>query len=595
MIRRTAPISAVTALIVLGLLILNSGLFVKLAGVAYHILRGGSPDVEIFRRLGYNCLWYGALAVIVLLFFKSKDSFTRSDRSVDRLVLISTVFVVLAICAHGLICMKSAVIEGERYWWLVDDEMISMRYARNQTNGMGLVWNPGERVEGYSNFLWTMYMALIHLLPLPAAKTSLVVLITNVFIIIATIPVIAKVTRLLGGGTFETACVLVGFVLNLDVTTCTLDGFEAVPIMFLTIYTIYLIIKGMKDSRLRLSTFFLISLISLLRADGIVISLFLYGLALTLYNDRRKILIYSLISLVLPVLFLIFRLVYYGDILPNTAYLKVINWNGRLVAGLLFIKGIISHYLFLLVLVVLYTIKSRRAEVVYLTLTIFIYLGYIICVGGDNFYNNRFLLPFIPLLLIFGIRGVGTMKISSYWLPLLIALLFLTLPMQTAYTVSRPTKPEGVNIGNIEIGLIIKKNTPVDCTVADYWAGSVFYFSERRGVDLLGKVDPIISRMPPASDGRLPGHNKFDYDYSLTMKRPDLVVANFALPVDGEEMRACMDGDGAFTGRLYFHDQFQKQYLNNPVDIGTWRTIFIRADSPLASARDRWKGLEESR
>ncbi|MCI0476029.1 MAG: hypothetical protein L0Y55_07260 [Anaerolineales bacterium] len=37
----------------------------------------------------------------------------------------------------------------------VDDAYISFRYAQNAIRGAGLVFNPGERVEGFTNFLWT--------------------------------------------------------------------------------------------------------------------------------------------------------------------------------------------------------------------------------------------------------------------------------------------------------------------------------------------------------------------------------------------------------------------------------------------------------
>ena len=40
-----------------------------------------------------------------------------------------------------------------------DDAFISFRYAANLLDGHGLVYNPGERVEGYTNFLWTVLMA----------------------------------------------------------------------------------------------------------------------------------------------------------------------------------------------------------------------------------------------------------------------------------------------------------------------------------------------------------------------------------------------------------------------------------------------------
>jgi len=42
-----------------------------------------------------------------------------------------------------------------------DDAFISFRYARNLIEGHGLVFNVGERVEGYSNFLWTIELAAI--------------------------------------------------------------------------------------------------------------------------------------------------------------------------------------------------------------------------------------------------------------------------------------------------------------------------------------------------------------------------------------------------------------------------------------------------
>ncbi len=43
--------------------------------------------------------------------------------------------------------------------WIADDAFISFRYAANLAGGHGLVWNPGERVEGYTNFAWTLLAA----------------------------------------------------------------------------------------------------------------------------------------------------------------------------------------------------------------------------------------------------------------------------------------------------------------------------------------------------------------------------------------------------------------------------------------------------
>ena len=49
--------------------------------------------------------------------------------------------------------------------WLVrftqDDAFITFRFSRNLARGEGLVFNPGEQVEGYTNFLY----AVVHALP----------------------------------------------------------------------------------------------------------------------------------------------------------------------------------------------------------------------------------------------------------------------------------------------------------------------------------------------------------------------------------------------------------------------------------------------
>lgn len=43
--------------------------------------------------------------------------------------------------------------------YTIDDAFISFRYARNLIDGHGLVYNLGERVEGYTNLSWTLLIA----------------------------------------------------------------------------------------------------------------------------------------------------------------------------------------------------------------------------------------------------------------------------------------------------------------------------------------------------------------------------------------------------------------------------------------------------
>src|SRR3954451_10285533 len=82
------------------------------------------------------------------------DQFSSKGR-----LLFAFIAAMFLIYAGLFIYRTSFVIDGERYFSLFDDAMISMRYAKNLANGYGLVWNPGgERVEGYTNPLWVLYM-----------------------------------------------------------------------------------------------------------------------------------------------------------------------------------------------------------------------------------------------------------------------------------------------------------------------------------------------------------------------------------------------------------------------------------------------------
>ncbi|HEY8172474.1 MAG TPA: hypothetical protein VIH21_05255, partial [Dehalococcoidia bacterium] len=54
-------------------------------------------------------------------------------------------------------------MHGLRYArYTSDDSYISYRYAENFASGAGLVWNRGEHVEGYTNFLWVVMLAGFH-------------------------------------------------------------------------------------------------------------------------------------------------------------------------------------------------------------------------------------------------------------------------------------------------------------------------------------------------------------------------------------------------------------------------------------------------
>src|SRR3990170_4868637 len=110
------------------------------------------------------------------------------------------ILLVYALYTGIYIYRTSFIVAGERYFVLFDDAMISMRYARNLANGAGLVWNPGrERVEGYTNPLWVVFMAVFHLFPIPASKMSLFIQASGAAFLIANLVFVKRIARFLTG------------------------------------------------------------------------------------------------------------------------------------------------------------------------------------------------------------------------------------------------------------------------------------------------------------------------------------------------------------------------------------------------------------
>src|SRR5512134_1874671 len=76
------------------------------------------------------------------------------------LAFIVVAFIYMAWAIPFMLESSVVAIDGQRYFGMFDDAMISMRYAWNFSHGQGLVWNPGERIEGYTNLLWTLVMSV---------------------------------------------------------------------------------------------------------------------------------------------------------------------------------------------------------------------------------------------------------------------------------------------------------------------------------------------------------------------------------------------------------------------------------------------------
>ena len=53
--------------------------------------------------------------------------------------------------------------------------------------------------------------------------------------------------------------------------------------------------------------------------------------------------------------------------------------------------------------------------------------------------------------------------------------------------------------------------------------GNIGYYSKKRIIDFLGKIDTVISHQEPKQEFS-PGHDKWDYEYSINKLKPDIIV-----------------------------------------------------------------------
>ncbi len=546
----------------------------------------GEPAYWV-NRFGLELIYRGVILCLALIWFilrPRERPFTLGQKK--KFLPFLAVVMLLVLWLPSILLEFNAVIGGERYWWLVDDMMITMRYAHNLASGVGLVWNPGEHVEGYTNFLWALYMALVHLLPIPLSKTALVVSLTNIALSVLIILLIIRLATLLKGGPFAVVATLVAYVGSSNFRTWSVAGTESVLLAMMVLAAIILILRDLDRESPSPLPYLLLGAMTLVRSDALILSALLYGTSFVLHREKARVVAFAGIWLFFPLAHLLFRFGYYGELVPNTAYLKVFNWEGRVSHGARYVFHFARNYALpmLLVLVAAFRGGSRAERL--LGGSVLIYSGYIAYAGGDIFPQNRFFVPVLPLLFILAFVSLERLFVRRTLRLFVSVLTVATIPLVIPGE-QWIVGPSSTSIGHIKIALLLKENLPPGGKAADFWAGIPFYFSGAYGVDLLGKNDPHIARLPAVYRDH-PGHNKFDFDYSLGVLKPDVVISSFSLPVTEGEMRR-LASQIPWRGRLYFNGTFRDHCLPNPINIETVRTIFVCDWSPELSSHEQWR------
>ena len=490
---------------------------------------------------------------------------------------------VLIAVAALLLFGAIVLIQGE---CVQEDAFISFRYAANLVDGHGLTWNPGERVEGITNFLWTVMIAGV--LSLGADPVAAV----RVMGLLSALALFALVWRAAGrfrsGGRWTGPIALLLLASTPGFAAETAQGLETIwfALLLTLAVTIVMDALAMPDTRRRTLRFagvgLLLALAALTRPEGVgVLGLIVMG---SLAASRRggaagrPLLVTVVVFLAVYAPYWWLRFDYYGYPLPNTFYAKTGGGLHHLLRGLIYLgRFMVSHpVLTVLSLAAIRGLRStwigrRRPERVVPFVVTVGYLAYVALVGGDFKATWRFILPVLPLwALMVGAwadgRLVGLEKVKSspgrakiVWALLIVAVLNMA---PTLYGTLRWSRHRARDLVHRTIcGEWLRDNAPPGAVMAIHSAGIIPYVSGLYSIDMWGLNDLHIAhrRMPGMGHTRPSGHEKVDYDYVLSRKPDYIMPRGWALVTHGpypglkkavfDEFNGVTDTENAYVAR----------------------------------------------
>jgi hypothetical protein len=464
-----------------------------------------------------------------------------------------------------------------------------------------LVWNPGERVEGYTNFLWVVVTAGVHLLPLDDAHTSLVVRLLNLGLLGGSLLFAERILRRFRPAAgLALPALLLPLVLCYDMQFWAFHGFETTLLMMVFLWVVDRILEDSAAESSRWTTWLLLGLLPLIRSDAHHLWMVAATLAFVTATERSRTLPRLGLAALPALAHLMFRRAYYGEWLPNTYYLKVAGHDlaRRLELGLDYLAYFATFYWMALLLALFGALQTSDRRRRWLCVGFLASLAYVAWVGGDMYPGARFLAPYVPVLLVLALAAIGDLtkdnRVAELALSSALALAsvmftaFLTI-YGSGYAVLKAEN--GGPDQSLVAALTIRENSGPDARVAVHAAGVLPYFSQRYCIDLLGKTDPVVARLPPREYPV--GHNKYDPEHSLGAMRADM-VAMLWLPRGAgscsDRARAVVRaGAPPWVSTVYESSIFQREFCGQVAESDEAAPIYVRRSSPEAARLPTWR------
>ena len=485
--------------------------------------------------------------------FKSKKIFY-----LPGLIAVVSFFLILYFFLSNLIQTK----------FIQDDAYTSLRYVKNIFEGNGLVFNAGERVEGYTNFLWVillsltqkLYLVLSNVIALDLSLDTLTQFYSIFFGILVLIltyflssalhkkneneeTFLEKVT----GSLLKLAPVFL-LAYSTPLIYWSVSGMETSLFVSLFLLALIYYLKG-SDDKINFAFIIISILNSLLRPEGIIVFVlfFIHKIIFKYFENRRMgiqnkfSILFSrikqielLIYLTPLILYLILKWIYYGYPLPNTFYAKTEFSLQFLKRGYNYFWDFTKAYLVYGLLLIFPVLVFVRKNI---SFRLFLYIGSIISwiiivifIGGDVLPMHRFFLNIMPLCFILFTNSISTfirkITASKKIARQIINLIFLSSIVLYGLTNYHYEKNGMLEKRAYEAGLVKKmkiyagwvenqskslpsfsKSGKNYVVVAMSTIGAFSFYSDANVIDIVGLTNEYIAHHPketPGIDEELP-------------------------------------------------------------------------------------------
>ena len=432
------------------------------------------------------------------------------------------------------VLLAAALFASYRTQCSIDDAWITYRYAENLADGLGFVFNPGERVLGTSTPLYTLILAFVHWVGLPVPVTSQAI------------------------GFLSMMGILVGTYLLLRQIHSEVAGLLAISLLIPIKYFHRVVTYGMETPlyilcivfafyaysvrRLHLATV-LSACALLIRLDGAAVGA---ALVLAYWLTRRQLpwkLIFLYLGLTAP--WLISSYLYFGTVLPHSFLAKHLHadslyqtWMFEWVTTLW-----ISAFALVGVGVCLAQSAYRSSS---LPVVIWI-TGYLVSFTLSNLFQQEWyrtpltvpLAGFAAVGVLSIAKGLHRFRLKPVWTIALLTLVLIRMDGSVRAGMHRLVTGtldwrDRLESGRNDGAIWMNENLPKDATIVTGGIGMVGYVTQRYILDASGLVSPqvVVEGLPPAWPRFLPyivEHHRPEHVYMASDGVPSYMARDYTI------------------------------------------------------------------